>query len=157
MLLSLLQVSRFTRLFRQLTDQVLLFLLHVTDWVGVLLLLLRCRHFEKNSLRLFKKCLFFAFIINTFSSRHRLHRLDQALYGATRLTIDHWILKAQLSVFNFQIYFESSVSFQYQNISALLLRRIFSKCRHKNKHKICNMKPWWHLPRIPWRKHSSYV
>ena len=37
MLLSLLQVSRFTRLFRQLTDQVLLFLLHVTDWVGVLL------------------------------------------------------------------------------------------------------------------------
>ena len=25
--------------------------------------------------------------------------LDPAVYGATRLTIDHWILKAQLSVF----------------------------------------------------------
>ena len=31
----------------------------------------------------------------------------------TRLTIDHWILKARLSVFNFQIYFESSISFEY--------------------------------------------
>ena len=45
-----------------------------------------------------------------------MHRLDPAVYGATCLTIDHWILKARLSVFNFQIYFESSISFEYQNI-----------------------------------------
>ena len=44
-----------------------------------------------------------------------MHHVDPAVYGATRLTIDHWILKARLSVFNFHIYFESSVSFEYQN------------------------------------------
>ena len=42
-----------------------------------------------------------------------MHHVDPAVYGATRLTIDHWILKARLSVFNFQIYFESWVPFEY--------------------------------------------
>ena len=65
-----------------------------------------------SSLRLFKNCLFFAFIINSFSSRHRLHRIDPAVYGATRLTI---LIK---------------------KVKHFLNRRseFFSKCRHVTKH-----------------------
>ena len=101
-------------IFRQLTDYVLLFI--ILHWLRHYYLswcLVTCRHFENNSDRLFKKFFFFAFINKSFSSRHKLHRFDPALYAATCFIMDHLMWWSRFPIFNFQICFDNSVSLAY--------------------------------------------
>ena len=102
-------------IFRQLTDQVLLFIiLHwLRHYYYLSWCLVTCRHFENNSDRLFKKFFFFAFINKSFSSRHKLHRFDPALYAATCFIMDHLMWWSRFPIFNFQICFDNSVSLAY--------------------------------------------
>ena len=72
-----------------------------------------CRHFENNSDRLFKKVFFIAFINKSFSSWHKLHRFDPALYAATCFIIDHLMWWSRFPIFILQMCFDNSVSLAY--------------------------------------------
>ena len=104
--MSLLRVSRFHDL--QATDRLGPILFIILHWLRHYYYLSRCfvtcRHFENNSDRLFKKFFFFAFISKSFSSRHKLHRFDPALYAATCFIMDHLMWWSPVPIFNFQMF-----------------------------------------------------
>ena len=89
--MSLLRVSRFRDL--QATDRLGSILFIILHWLRhyyyLSWCLVTCRHFENNSDRLFEKFFFFPFIDKRFSSRHKLHRFDPALYAATCSIMDN--------------------------------------------------------------------
>ena len=72
-----------------------------------------CRHFANSSDRLFKDDLLFAFNKHSFSSRQRGQFFPPAVYAGTRFSIDHLMSKSLSFHFNFQTYFDNSVSFSY--------------------------------------------
>ncbi len=73
----------------------------------------RC-HVETISDFLFSKfCLFLSFKIQSFSSKHKLHLFDPPVYEIDYFSTDQVMSKSCLLSFSFQIYFESSVSFEY--------------------------------------------
>ena len=75
--------------------------------------LFRWRHFETNSDRLIKRFPFSAFMMASFSSRHRLPRLAPQVYAAARFTISQLIVKILLFSFRFQMCFDNYVSSTY--------------------------------------------
>ncbi len=60
-----------------------------------------------------KFCLFLSFKIQSFSSKHKLHLFDPPVYEIDYFNTDQVMSKSCLLSFSFQIYFESSVSFEY--------------------------------------------
>ena len=71
-------------------------------------------HVETISDFLFSKfCLFLSFKIQSFSSKHKLHLFDPPVYEIDCFNTDQVMSKSCLLSFSFQIYFESSVSFEY--------------------------------------------
>ena len=60
--------------------------------------LVTCLHLENKSERLFRHSVFFAFIMSSFSSRHKLHRLDPGLYALTFFIMDHFICQYQAAL-----------------------------------------------------------
>ncbi len=60
-----------------------------------------------------KICLFLSFNIQSFSSKHKLHLFDLPVYEIHCFNTDQVMSKSCLLSFSFQIYFESSVSFEY--------------------------------------------
>ena len=60
-----------------------------------------------------KFCLFLSFKIQSFSSKHKLHLFDPPVYEIDCFNTDQVMSKSCLLSFSFQIYFESSVSFEY--------------------------------------------
>ncbi len=71
-------------------------------------------HVETISDFLFSKfCLFLSFKIQSFSSKHKLHLFDPPVYEIYCFNTDQVMSKSCLLSFSFQIYFESSVSFEY--------------------------------------------
>ncbi len=74
----------------------------------------RWLHVETISDFLFSKfCLFLSFKIQSFSSKHKLHLFDPPVYEIDCFNTDQVMSKSCLLFFSFQIYFESSVSFEY--------------------------------------------
>ncbi len=71
-------------------------------------------HVETISDFLFSKfCLFLSFKIQSFSSKYKLHLLYPPVYEIDCFNTDQVMSKSCLLSFSFQIYFESSVSFEY--------------------------------------------
>ncbi len=71
-------------------------------------------HVETISDFLFSKfCLFLSFKIQSFSFKHKLHLFDPPVYEIDCFNTDQVMSKSCLLSFSFQIYFESSVSFEY--------------------------------------------
>ncbi len=60
-----------------------------------------------------KFCLFLSFKIQSFSFKHKLHLFDPPVYEINCFNTDQVMLKSCLFSFSFQIYFESSLSFEY--------------------------------------------
>jgi hypothetical protein len=54
---------------------------HFTTWLSRYLV--TCLHLGNKSERFFRHSVFFALIMSSFSSRHKLHRLDSGLYALT--------------------------------------------------------------------------
>ena len=52
-------------------------------------------------------------MINSFSSKQRLHDLPPAVYAGTHLIIDHLMVNSLPVSFRFQAYFDNSVSLAY--------------------------------------------
>lgn len=71
------------------------------------------RHLLISSFLLFNSSLESALKIHTFSVTQRSQRLVPHLYGFVRTAIDQLMVNSFSSCFNFQINFESSVSFLY--------------------------------------------
>ena len=71
------------------------------------------RHFAKSSDLLFNVFSLFDFMINSFSSKQRLHDLPPAMYAGTHLIIDHLMVNSLPVSFRFQAYFDNSVSLAY--------------------------------------------
>ena len=74
---------------------------------------LLCRQVEMISDLLFNRKCLSAFMIQSFSSKHKLHLFDPPEYEAAFFKIDQIILKSCFFSCNVQICFESSVSFEY--------------------------------------------
>ena len=71
------------------------------------------RHFDINSVRLFKIIKGSALIIDNFSVRQGSHLRVPHLYGDVKAPISHFKLKSIFLSFNYHIYLDSSVSFMY--------------------------------------------
>ncbi len=73
--------------------------------------MITCRNYSDF---LFSKyCLFLSFKIQSFSSKHKLHLFDPTVYEIDCFNTDQVMSKSCLLSFSVQIYFESSVSFEY--------------------------------------------
>jgi hypothetical protein len=107
MFASLLWVSRFTR---SSGNWQILFDIH-----NKYRYLVTCLHLENKSEHLFRHSVFFTFIMSSFSSRHKLHRLYPGLYALTFFIMDHFIVYWLFSDFSFQTYLDSSVLFLYSS------------------------------------------
>ena len=62
---------------------------------------------------LLSKYLLFSFKILSFFSKDKLHLFDPPVYEIGFFIIDHFMVKSVLFSFKCQIYFETSVSFDY--------------------------------------------
>ncbi len=86
--------------------------------------------------------MFLSFKIQSFSSNHKLHLFDPPVYEIYCFITDQVISKSCLFSFNLQIYFDSSVSFEYLlwlkdlmwflyrslNVLALMLMKCYAIC-----------------------------
>ena len=116
--MSLLWVSRFRDL--QATDRLYSTIHYITLVTSLLLFKLVFGYVSThNSDRLFKKFFFFAIINKSFSSRHKLHRFDPALYAATCFIMDHLMWWSRFPIFKiintsrFMNTFINRVTFKY--------------------------------------------
>ena len=72
-----------------------------------------CLQVETSSDLLLSKNCFSAFMMHSFSSKHKLHLFDPPEYELACFKIDHVMVKCSFFSLSFQICFESSVSFAY--------------------------------------------
>ena len=72
-----------------------------------------CLDLVNSSVCLFNRVLSLFFMMVSFSSRHRLHLLEPALWAGTFLSNDHLIVNGFFAAFSSHTCFDSSVSVEY--------------------------------------------
>ena len=75
------------------------------------------------------------------SSKHELHLFDPPVYEIDCFLTDQVMLKSCLLSVSFQIYFESSILFEYLLwLNDLIVLEIVLTCNHKKKYLVKNLK-----------------